>query len=114
MGEGFAAIAGPGVGDERNAAHVESDPAGRDALEDGGHADGVTTETGQHPDLGRGLVGRSGQADVDSSSSPIPSVAAAACRRSRSRGFPASVRSGKRGPSSSALGPIGDWPVRLM
>ena len=65
VGQRFAGVAGAGVGDERDAAHVESDPAGRDALEHGGHADGVTAETGQHPHLGRGLVGRSGQADVD-------------------------------------------------
>ncbi len=49
------------------------------------------------------------------SSRSTPSAFAAACRRSRSRGLHASVRSGKRGPRSSALGPIsGFWPVRLM
>ena len=62
---GSTGVARAGVGDQRDAAHLEADPAGGDAFEHGRHPDGVTAEAGQHPDLGRGLVGRSGQADID-------------------------------------------------
>ena len=65
MGQRLAGVAGPGVGDQRDAADLEADPAGRDALEHRRHPDRVAAEPGQHPDLGRGLVGRAGQPDVD-------------------------------------------------
>ncbi len=61
----LAGVARPGVGDQRDAADLETDPAGGDALEHGRHPDRVTAEPGQHPDLGRGLVGRAGQPHVD-------------------------------------------------
>ena len=65
MGQRLARVPGAGVRHERDAAHLEADPAGRDALEDGRHPDGVRPERGEHADLGRGLVGRPGQPDVD-------------------------------------------------
>ena len=65
MGERLAGVAGAGVGHQRDPADLEPDPARGDALEDGRHADRVPAERGQHPDLGRRLVGRPGQADVD-------------------------------------------------
>ena len=105
VGQRLAAVAGPGIGHQRDAADLEADPARRDALEHGRHPDRVPAEPGEHPDLGRGLVVRPGQADVDPSASSTPSAAPAAWRRARSRGLQASVRSVNRGPSSSALRP---------
>ena len=116
MGQRLAGVAGAGVRHERDAADLEADPARGDAFEHGRHADRVPAERGQHPDLGRRLVGRAGQADVDA----LGERHALGARRrhagrSRSRGLQASVRSGKRGPSSSAFGPMsGLRPVRLM
>ena len=46
MGERLAAVAGAGVGHERDAADLEAGPAGGDALEDRGHADRVAAQPG--------------------------------------------------------------------
>ena len=63
--ERLTRVARPGVGDEGDATDLEADPPRRDALEHRRHPDRVATEPGQHPDLGRGLVGRAGQPDID-------------------------------------------------
>src|SRR4051812_44250517 len=65
MRERLARVPGTGVRHGGGAAHPETDPAGRDALEDGRHPDGVRAESRQPPDLGRRLVRRAGQTDVD-------------------------------------------------
>jgi len=57
-------IPGARVRHEGDAADLEARPARRDALQDRRHADGVAAEPGEHPHLGRRLVGRSGEADV--------------------------------------------------
>ena len=62
---GSPRVAGAGVGDERDPADLEPGPARGDALHDRRHPDGVAAERGVHPDLGRGLVVRAGQPDVD-------------------------------------------------
>jgi hypothetical protein len=65
VGQWLAGVARAGIGHERHPAHLEADPARGDALEDRRHPDGVRAEAGQPSDLGRGLVRRPGQADVD-------------------------------------------------
>src|SRR6478752_6814762 len=65
VAERLAGIPRAGVRHERHTAHLEPDPPRCDALEHGRHADRMAAEAGEHPDLGRGLVRRPGQPDVD-------------------------------------------------
>ena len=65
VGQRLAAVARPGVRDERDAADLEARPAGGDALEDRRHPDRVRAEGPEHPDLRRGLVLRPEQPGVD-------------------------------------------------
>ena len=56
---------GCGVGDQRDAEDLQPCLAGGDRLEGRGHADQVAADRADHADLGRGLVVRPGQLDVD-------------------------------------------------
>src|SRR5439155_420259 len=65
VAERLARVAGAGVRDQREATDLETGPARGDAFHDRRHAHGVTAERGIQPDLGRRLVVRAEQADVD-------------------------------------------------
>ena len=82
MVERLVGDAGGEVGDERDAEHLEAALAGRDRLERRRHADEVAADDLGHLHLGRRLVVRPAELDVDA----LVEVGSTSRARSRRRG----------------------------
>ena len=116
VGQGRTGVPGTGVGDERDAAHLEARPTARRCTR--GPSTSRPRARRTRPASGPRPASRSSARSARCRCPPRagrPRRSPAACSRSRRRGLQASVRSGNRGPSESAFGPMsGFCPVRLM